>query len=70
MEMHSFIQNVGSLPLVPNVPKIVDFQGNRLTIDQDINQNVQFYLEYKIIAFVWSSENNLTLLCESFGAIH
>ena len=52
MEMHSFIQNLGLLPLVSKVPKIRNFQGNPLTIDQDIDQNVQFYLEHKIIALV------------------
>ena len=67
MEMHNFIQNLGLLPLVSNGPKIGNFQGNPLTIDQDIDKNVQYYLEHKIIALVWLSEKKLTLLCECFG---
>ena len=62
MEMFSFIQNLGLLPLVSNVPKINptlwNFQGNLMTIDQDIDQSMQFYLQHKIIDLVWSSQKN------------
>ena len=40
MEMQSFIQNLGLLPFVLNVPKIGNFQGNPLTIHQDTEQNI------------------------------
>ena len=40
MEMYSFIQNLVLLPLVSNVPKIGNFQGNPLIIDQDIDHTV------------------------------
>ena len=48
MEMYSFIQKLGLLPLVSNVSKIGNLKGIPLIIDQDIDHNVVLFgiLEY------------------------